>query len=384
MKNWNVLVMLFLVMLIGLVGCGSAEEGTEDLVPEETEIVQTINPVDQNGFWHSEIFDQNGFFSDIRALDYVDLFTYSGIPVPRNIHYISDYDVQAEVDSIIEWFQITERVYDRPVEDGDLINIDFIGSVDGVEFDGGNSGGMGMVVEAGSQDFIDDFLTQLIGAMPGSIVNVEVRFPDDYWEPSLAGEYALFITTVNFILGEAALTDADVVEHLSEVFGWTTVSDVYDGMRENMQNFAITNFVSEHIFSYIDTAVDFDLLPGRIIDFYDRMTISQIETDAANWGMEIDEYLEGIMGVESIEDALAMSSQDQLRQVSFALIMQAIAEDVGIVVTDLDLRDYFLEHTGSYDYSVFESMYGLPYLKHVVLSSLVFDYIIENILLQEA
>lgn len=85
------------------------------------------------------------------------------------------------------------------VEDGDTVNIDYVGSIDGVEFDGGNTQGNGTDLTIGSGRYIDDFEEQLIGAHPGDEVEVTVTFPDDYGNEELNGKEAVFDVTVNGI-----------------------------------------------------------------------------------------------------------------------------------------------------------------------------------------
>ena len=86
------------------------------------------------------------------------------------------------------------------VEDGDTVNIDYVGSVDGVEFDGGSTQGQGTDLVIGSGSYIDDFEEQLIGAHPGDEVDVYATFPDPYNNnPDLSGKEALFEVTINGI-----------------------------------------------------------------------------------------------------------------------------------------------------------------------------------------
>lgn len=85
------------------------------------------------------------------------------------------------------------------VENGDTVNIDYVGSIDGVEFEGGNTQGMGADLEIGSGSYIDDFEDQLIGAHPGDQVDVYVTFPENYGVEDLNGKEALFQVTVNGI-----------------------------------------------------------------------------------------------------------------------------------------------------------------------------------------
>lgn len=85
------------------------------------------------------------------------------------------------------------------VKDGDTVNIDYVGKIDGTAFDGGSTNGQGTDLVIGSGSYIDDFEDQLVGAHPGDEVEVTVTFPDDYHVADLAGKEAVFDVTVNGI-----------------------------------------------------------------------------------------------------------------------------------------------------------------------------------------
>lgn len=85
------------------------------------------------------------------------------------------------------------------VEDGDTVNIDFVGTIDGVEFSGGNTQGQGTDLVIGSGSYIDNFEEQLIGTHPGDQVTVTVTFPENYGNDDLNGKEAEFAVTVNGI-----------------------------------------------------------------------------------------------------------------------------------------------------------------------------------------
>ena len=85
------------------------------------------------------------------------------------------------------------------VKDGDTVNIDYVGKIDGTAFDGGSTNGQGTDLEIGSGNYIDDFEDQLVGAHPGDEVEVTVTFPDNYDAADLAGKEAVFDVTVNGI-----------------------------------------------------------------------------------------------------------------------------------------------------------------------------------------
>ena len=82
---------------------------------------------------------------------------------------------------------------------GDMVNIDFVGSIDGVEFEGGSTEGQGTALVIGAKKYIDDFEEQLVGAHPGDDVEVNVTFPENYGKDDLNGKDALFKVKVNGI-----------------------------------------------------------------------------------------------------------------------------------------------------------------------------------------
>ena len=90
-----------------------------------------------------------------------------------------------------------EKVWDTV--HGDTVNIDYVGTVDGVEFDGGNTNGAGTDLTIGSGQYIDDFEEQLIGAHVGDTVEVNVTFPDNYGNEELNGKDAVFEVVINGI-----------------------------------------------------------------------------------------------------------------------------------------------------------------------------------------
>lgn len=85
------------------------------------------------------------------------------------------------------------------VKDGDTVNIDYVGYIDGVAFEGGDTKGNGASLTIGSHSYIDDFEEQLIGHHPGDSVDVNVTFPENYGKDDLNGKDALFKVVINGI-----------------------------------------------------------------------------------------------------------------------------------------------------------------------------------------
>lgn len=111
----------------------------------------------------------------------------------------SSYTQQSENQQTEEQSETYQTDTSLTVEDGDTVNIDYVGTVDGVEFEGGSTDGNGTDLVIGSGDYIDDFEDQLIGSHPGDTVEVQVTFPDDYGNEELNGKDAVLTVTVNGI-----------------------------------------------------------------------------------------------------------------------------------------------------------------------------------------
>ena len=349
-------------------GAGDAEDG--DAAPQEAD----------TDFSFSDGLDENGFWLGITALDYVEMFDHSALVIPRGVHDISDDVLQAEIEGILVFFSTSEQVFDRAVQHGDTINIDFVGSVDGVEFAGGSTEGAGTEVTIGVTNFIDDFLYQLIGGMPGDVINVEVTFPDVYHEPSLQGAEALFITTINYIAESRLpeLTDDFVAENLAMFAGWTTVSEMSEAVSEQLRERNIRGYIEE----FLKFGVTIHSIPVAIIEYQEGSMIESHRMAAQENGMEFEQFLLLAVGVSSVDELIELHRDEMIEQAAFHLVIQAIAEDAGIMVSLDDLANYFMELTGTSDYSMHEELYGLPFLKKIVLAQMVLDYLGENAVLE--
>ena len=325
-------------------------------------------------FDYSAPFDENGLWKDVKALDYVTLAAYQGIEVPSNVHAISDDDVDTQVKSILSGYSTTNQILDRTVADGDTINIDYVGKVDGTEFDGGSTQGKGTDVTIGTTSYIDDFLDQLIGHTPGETFDVNVTFPDSYPNnPDLQGKDAVFSVTINYIAEKVTpeLTDDFVATNLTGNYGWKTVDEMREGIRKQQSETAIQTYLWKQINE--DSKVSDT--PQSLIDFEQDATKANMEATAAQYGVDVATLLSyyGITG--DIDDWFA-NNQDVIKtQAKAALIYQAIAEDADLSVSDDDIKDYFKTNTGSEDYSNAKSSYGMAYIKNTVLLSKVEDYV---------
>ena len=179
---------------------------------------------DLTNYSPSDGLDVNGFFKGVTASDYVSLPEYKGITIPAEVLEAKDEDVEEQIESILAEYEAYEKITDRAVENGDSVNIDYVGSIDGVEFSGGSTGGAGTDVTIGVTNYIDDFLEQLIGHMPGDRFDVNVTFPVDYGVDSLNGKDAVFDVTINHINGDPIA--AELTDEIASEYGFENVEEL--------------------------------------------------------------------------------------------------------------------------------------------------------------
>jgi len=335
---------------------------------------------ESRGFSYSYGLDKNGFWKRVKALDHVSLPKYEGITIPKDIHEISEEEIEEEIEYILSGYATENQIKDRAVKDGDTVNIDYVGSIDGVEFEGGSTNGNGTNVTIGVTNYIDDFLEQLVGHMPGETFNVEVTFPEDYGNDDLNGKDAVFVTTINYIVETVMpeLTDDFVAENLASTYKWNNVAEMKEGIRKSLYDSAIRNYVKEYI---VDNST-ITSLPKILLKYQEEALIANYKDNAKYYNMKLNEFLSTYMGISSVDELLEKYTEQNTETANYNIIIQAIAEDCGISVTEDDLTAFFSENFGTEDFSQYKETLGLPYLKFTVLQELVLDHIIENTILE--
>lgn len=319
---------------------------------------------------YSEGLDDNGFFAGVKALDYVKLPDYKSIEVPAETLEISDEDVNVKADAVFSARNQPAQITDQEVKDGDTVNIDYVGSVDGVEFQGGSTNGQGTDVTIGTTQYIDDFLEQLIGHRPGETVEVNVTFPEDYGKEDLNGKDALFITEINYIQGEAKyteLTDDFVAAELKDEYGWSNVAEMKAGLKERLQQAA----AGEYVWQKIQEQAEVSEVPQAVADYHMGNMKNYYATMAEQNGMTMEDYLK--QNEIATEEELVEKNQEAMdSNAKSSLILQALCEELNVTAGDEEVEDYFryeLNDVG--DHSKYTDFYGTSYLRMMVREYLV-------------
>lgn len=325
-------------------------------------------------FEPSDGLTDEGLFEGVEALRYVTLPDYRSVQIPSYVHTPTDEAVDGRIETLLADFRYPEQILDREVADGDAVNIDFVGSIGGVEFQGGSTQGQGTTVVIGVTQYIDDFLEQLIGHKPGDTFDVEVTFPENYGNEALNGKDAVFVTTINYIEGELLtpeLTDEFVAEKLQPYYECSTVADLRETLRQEMAEENVTDYLR----SYLLDNAGVTEIPESMVEYQRNTLLLRYASYAASYGFDLDEFIAMASGSESREALLEKNADAILENARYFLIMQAVAEDAGLRADDAAVKDYFERYLGISDYSEYIEGYGEPYLRFTVLNSLVNDHL---------
>lgn len=298
---------------------------------------------------------EDGRIADANMPTMVSLADYKNISVEADEVAAAADEVEAEIRSTLEAYKELSTDEQLEIADGDEVNIDFVGTVDGVEFEGGNSGGAGYDLTIGSGTFVDDFEQQLIGYKPGDEVTVEVTFPENYSE-ELAGKDAEFAVTVNGIMVTPELTDAFVAEHLEETEGVSSAAE-YRAKVEDV-------FYQEHLQEYLTTYV----LENSTVNAYPNKYV-KAQKSILKYGdnsTEVDDEI-------AYEKELTQRAKETVKE---AMIYQAVFEDAGL---SFDADAYFAEQVEEMGEEYIENrkeMYGVGYLVQSEMKQMVIDYLV--------
>ena len=372
-KRILAMVLALLLAVAAFAGCDSKQEESSGSSQEESSapVSSQVQESNTGAYNYSDGITAEGYFAGVTALDYVTLPDYRNMAIPEDVSNISDEDLESKLGSMLSDYASSQQVTDRAVRDGDTVNIDYVGSIDGVEFDGGNTRGNGTTVIIGVTSYIDDFLEQLIGHMPGETFDVNVTFPEDYGKADLNGKDAVFVTTINFIQDQVVpeLTDDFVASNWHESNGWSNVAEAKEGVRNDLRNTAVTNYLWQEIQDHAEIKE----IPEALLRFHEDYMVQYYVELATQYNTTLEDFLSQQLGVDSKEALVAQNESLIENNAKYSLIAQALSEDMNVKPTIDDLAAYLLKSMNMSDYSSLEEFYGMPYLLMLTRENIVLE-----------
>ena len=303
----------------------------------------SVADFDYETFDYSDGLDENGYWSGIKALDYVTLpEDFGSISLKESDLTPTEDELQQQVDNLLNQYTSSQPVIGRAAQSGDVANIDYTGTVDGVAFTGGTATGYDLTL--GSGTFIDGFEDQIIGHNVGDTFDVTVTFPDGYGDSTdaegntitLSGKEAVFSVTLNSL--SESVTPELTDEWVESNFGVSDDLHTADQLRSYFSDALYANNYDNAIVDYLMANSTFKELPAEITDYYIRMFLNYYNQYATAYSMDLNAFAQ-TQGYTSADAMLAASDAYFEHLAKQDLIFQAVAEAKSLAPTQEELDD---------------------------------------------
>lgn len=376
MKKRAIMISMLLVMALSVTGC-SQKTSTKDKDTKTEETAKTDDAEETESDDTEDTSEDTPTTAELMAgIDVekcVTLGDYKGVTVEKTIQSVTDEDVQNEIDNALANYPVE---VDQAAKEGDTVNIDYVGKIDGEEFDGGSD--QGADLKLGSGKFIDGFEDGLIGARKGETRTLNLTFPEDYTQ-DLAGKAVEFTVTVNAVkepLSEP--TDQWVADNIE---GYDNIADYKAGIRseqEESNEQTAENQVRYAAWTQVIDNCTINEYPETLVEVGKKLYEQQVETYAKYAGMELDAYIESSgLTQEEYQSNMEEYGKNVAAQ---ALVCQAICDKEGFAIGDEDyqkaLQDMLTEYGCTEDELI--QTYGQDNVEQSIMLNRVSNLILEN------
>lgn len=376
MKKRAIMISMLLVMALSVTGC-SQKTATKDKDTKTEETAKTDDAEDTESDNTEDTSEDTPTTAELMAgIDVekcVALGDYKGVTVEKTIQSVTDEDVQNEIDNALANYPVE---VDQAAKEGDTVNIDYVGKIDGEEFDGGSD--QGADLKLGSGKFIDGFEDGLIGARKGETRTLNLTYPEDYTQ-DLAGKAVEFTVTVNAVkepLSEP--TDQWVADNIE---GYDNIADYKAGIRseqEESNEQTAENQVRYAAWTQVIDNCTINEYPETLVEVGKKLYEQQVETYAKYAGMELDAYIESSgLTQEEYQSNMEEYGKNVAAQ---ALVCQAICDKEGFAIGDDDyqkaLQDMLTEYGCTEDELI--QTYGQDNVEQSIMLNRVSNLILEN------
>jgi len=363
-------LILLTTMSFSLIACGNkTSETTSDEEANTTE--QTESQTEESDL---SIYDVS--ILDFDYNKYITLGEYKGLEVSYIIPEVTDDQVQEEVQNII-YDHVEYLDKEEGAEAGDLLTINYVGKIDGEEFDGGSD--TGYIFNLGNDEFLDEFENSLYGAVKGDTVTAKFTFPDGYGD--LEGQDVVFTIDVIDIQQEIYPEYNDEFIAANSEFGSTKEYEEY--IFNNLVSEAEESSKSQTGTDVIQAALansKFKTVPEDLLSYCYESTYNAYESYAEMFGMELDDFITAFVG-ES-DDAILADATSWAREI---VLLKAIGDKENIDFDSLYAtkgEEMALDY-GFESLEVFEEVYGKLDIYVNVMRDAVIDKLLETAVINE-
>ncbi len=278
----------------------------------------------------------------------VKISSYKGMKIKEFAYTVKDEEIDAEINNLLERNSRKVSVEGRAAENGDIANIDFVGTVDGVKFDGGEAEGFDLTL--GSGQFIPGFEDQVIGMNIGESKDVNVTFPEEYQAENLKGKAAVFAVKLNALQGKELpeLTD----EFIKDATGSESIEAYKAKTKERLQKQADKRAVDATENSILEaiaekTEVE---IPQAMIEREIDGLVQRFEYQLMYQGLKLEDYLNFLK--VTVADFRKNYEEQATKNVKSQLIISQIIKEENIEATDEEVEAKVAEQAASVEKSV--------------------------------
>ncbi len=284
------------------------------------------------------------FTAEVAVKPEVTLGAYKGIEVEKQEYNVTDEMVEAEIQKEREKIASTVEVTGRAVADGDKVNLDYSGSVDGVKFDGGTAENQELTI--GSGMFIPGFEEQMVGMNVGEEKDITVTFPEQYHSEELAGKEAVFHVKVNAI-EETVLPEADD-EFAKDVSEFDTIAELRADKRKKLEEAAELRAKNQRENELIEKACENAAveIPEAMIERQMDHILNDIRYRLSMQGISLEDYCK-YTGT-SIEDMRKEMREDAAKRVKSQLVLEAIGKAEAVEAAAEEIEEKLNEYAAQF------------------------------------
>lgn len=376
MKKKAVVAMLIMCMAVSAAACGKSSD-TEKTTTETTDTKDSEDSEKDSTDTDTKETDSSGENRLVSVKDvskYVTIGEYKGLELTRTSQSVTDDDVQAEINYNLE--DNGTEVKDGTVENGDTVTINFTGTIDGKEFDGGSAEDYELVV--GDGEMIDGFEDGIVGMKSGETKELDLTFPDDYYEESVAGKAVVFKVTLQKFTRPAELTDEWVAENTE----YKTVDEYRAAVKTQLEDTAVQTADYElysDAWNEVQAASEIKDYPKEDVDAAKKSYQELNEKYVKDAGMEMADFLESQgMSEEDYESECQQYAESKVEQ---NLIVQGIMDAEGLSIDDEEtqkLKDDLIKEYGFASIDEMIETYGEQEVNESLALLRVERFIVDN------
>ena len=309
----------------------------------------------------------------------VKISSYTGMKIKEYAYTVKDEELDAEINRLLDRNARKVNVEGRSAQNGDIANIDFVGTVDGVKFDGGEAEGFDLTL--GSGQFIPGFEDQVVGMNIGEKKDVHVTFPENYQAEALKGKAAVFAVTLNALQAKELpeLTD----EFIKDATGSATVEEYKAKTKERLQkqadrraNDATENSILEAIAANAEAEI-----PQAMIEREIDSLVQKFEYQLMYQGLKLEDYLNFLK--VSLADFRKNYEEQAKKNVMSQLIISHIVKEEKIEATAEEVDAKVAEQAASVgketeEYKKNMDPRQLDYISSDIVITKLFDFLKAN------